>query len=77
MLILFILQAILLVNQRANEYIADKFAYKIGNGSELLNALYVLNEMDLSGKQTIMDRIKASHPNLPSRIEKLETMINQ
>jgi Zn-dependent protease with chaperone function len=76
-LIMFIFGAIILANGRTNEYLADKFAYEVGNGQELLEALYILNEMDLSGKQSIMDKIKSSHPNLPNRISRLETMVNE
>lgn len=73
-LILFIVQALFLINQRQNEYFADKFAYEIGYGTELKDALYGLADVDF-GKETMMERIKSSHPNIRNRINRLEEML--
>lgn len=73
-LILFIVQALFLINQRQNEYFADKFAYEICYGVELKDALYGLSEVDF-GKESMMERIKSSHPNIRNRINRLEEMI--
>lgn len=74
-LCMFIIQALFLVNQRQNEYFADKFAYEIGYGEDLKDALYDLSEVDFSGKESMLDRIKSSHPNIRNRINRLEEML--
>lgn len=71
---LLIAELLLLINQRTTEYQADKFAFDIGYGDELLKALYFLDEFP-KGKMTLMERLKSSHPNTGARIGKLETLI--
>lgn len=59
--------------KRKNEYMADKFAYDVGYGNHLISALYKLSKINLGGsKMSIIERLKASHPDIENRIERLE-----
>jgi len=72
----FVLNGILAINERKNEYRADYFAYEVNYGEELLSALKILDKMDLSGNRSLIDRIKASHPYTSDRIVEMEKAIN-
>jgi len=74
--ILFIIQGVILINQRKNEFQSDSFAYEIDYGDDLLGALRILDKMDLSGNRGILERIKASHPYITDRIMKLENLMS-
>ena len=76
MMFLFMGQTILSANSRQNEFEADRFAYENGYGTELTEALYLLQKMSMSEKMTIMQRLAASHPILAYRINKIETLID-
>lgn len=70
-----IVELLLLINQRQNEYQADEYAYTIGYGRNLTLALYTLERLDTGGNMSIMERIKSSHPHIKERINRLEKMI--
>lgn len=74
-LIIQIIQIILLINQRQNEYNADNFALTNGYGADLLEVLYILQKLDLGGKMSLLDRLKNTHPDTENRIAKLEQKI--
>ena len=74
--LLYIGQFILAINSRKNEYAADRFAFKIGYGDDLVSALYLLQDMCISDNAKLVDRLKASHPHIAKRIGKLEDMID-
>lgn len=74
-LIIQIIQIILLINQRQNEYSADNFALNNGYGGDLLETLYILQKLDLGGKMTLLERLKNTHPDIENRIAKLEQKI--
>ena len=74
-MIMFIGQITVAIGSRKSEYRADQFTYNLGLGEEMINALYMLEKMQLSNKSTIVERMLASHPRVSSRIEKLETLI--
>ena len=61
---------------RETEYIADKYAYSLGYGSEMISALYKFYDMQISDKKHLLDRIQDSHPKVAFRIEALENMEN-
>lgn len=63
---------ILSANSRYCEYLADYYAYCIGYGEELKEALYVISKMSFSKEQSIDKRLLQSHPLIARRIEKLE-----
>lgn len=70
--VLFVVQAVLLVNRRHNEYLADKFTVYLGYKECLVDALYRLYDIKQDGKLSIIDTIKADHPNMRSRIINIE-----
>lgn len=63
---------VLAVNSRGNEYRADRFAFEIGYGEDLINALYLLQKMSLGNKMKLVQRMQASHPHIAKRIGRLE-----
>lgn len=65
---------ILALNSRYCEKLADEYAFHIGYGAELINALYLLNKITFPSKATIKEKLFASHPHTASRIEHLETL---
>lgn len=70
-------QIILSLNSRINEFQADTFAYDVGYGRELTEALYLIEKISMSGKLTINERLKSSHPHTAKRIENLEWLENE
>ena len=69
-------EIILALNSRANDIQADKFAYEVGYGKELISGLYVLQKISINAKTTLLDRIKAPHPHVSIRLEHLENLEN-
>ena len=76
-LIIQIIQILLLVNQRQNEYSADNFAVQNNYGADLIDVLYVLDQLDFGGRKSILERLKSSHPYTSSRIARLERNIEK
>lgn len=72
----YISQIILSVNSRKNELWADRFAFDIGYGEELIDSLYILQKISLPHNLKLLDRLRASHPNTAKRIKQLETLID-
>lgn len=68
-------QIILALNSRRNEYLADEFSFRLGYGIEMVEVLYMLQKINVSGKMKLRDRLKASHPYLSDRIARLEQML--
>lgn len=71
-LIVQIIQILILINRRKNEYKADDFSFEAGYRDDLLETLYILKKIDLGGKMSLLERIKSSHPNIDDRISRLE-----
>jgi len=67
-------QIILALNSRGNEIQADKFAYNIGYGRELISCLYLFQRITMNSKMKLVDRLRASHPHLDYRIARLEEL---
>jgi len=67
---------LLSINRKHNEYTADKFAFNIGHGEELKNALYLLQKISLGDKMKLVERLKSTHPRISSRIGRLEEMLD-
>lgn len=76
-LMTFLLQAVVAINSRKNEYRADRYAYDLGYGEELVEAFYLLEKIHLGDNSTVIQRMLKSHPRITARIERLETMIDQ
>lgn len=71
---LFVVNSILLINERANEFKADRFSYDLGYGDGLLKTLYLFFNLEVH-KMTILEKIKSSHPQTADRIRELETLL--
>jgi heat shock protein HtpX len=65
---------ILSLNSRKNELQADKFAYDIGMGHQMISALYLLQKISINQKLKISEKLKASHPYIADRIGQLERL---
>ncbi len=72
----YVSQIILSINSRQNELWADKFAFDIGCGEELAESLYILQKISLPHNMSILDRLRANHPNTAKRIEHLENLLD-
>jgi len=75
--VMFVGQAVLSINNRESEYRADEYAYRIGYGDELLKALYTLQDIELPSNVRLFDRLRANHPYLAYRIERLENLLEE
>ena len=73
--VMFFTQMAVSVNSRKNELRADKFAYDLGYGEEMINTLYLLEQFNLSDNSTNIQRMIADHPRISLRIEQLEVLI--
>ena len=69
---LFLGDIILALNNRYAEYLADDYAYTIGYGEQLKDTLYQINQLNMGGKRSLKDWLKASHPYTTARIARLE-----
>jgi len=73
---LFLGNLILSGNSRKTEFQADKFAFDVGYGEELKNALYVLQKISLSPDVNLVERMQSSHPRISKRIANMENLID-
>lgn len=73
-LCVFLISAITSLSSRVSEKMADQFAYILGYGKELQSALETLKQLDMGSNPTIMERIHSSHPDLDTRIDRLESL---
>lgn len=71
---MFIGQLAMAHGSRQAEYYADRFAHEIQLGDELIEALYVIQKIEMSAKVPFFERLKASHPYTAKRIEQLEKL---
>ena len=67
---------ILSLNSRASEYLADSFAVRAGYGFNLIDVLYIINQVHPDGVQGIKGNLTKSHPYLTDRIARLESIVN-
>lgn len=72
----YVSEILLSVNSRQNELWADKFAFEIGYGEELVSSLYILQKISLPNNLKLLDKLRASHPNTAKRIEQLENLLD-
>ncbi len=66
---------ICMASSRANEYLADKYSFRMGYGYNLCNALRKLNSS--SGSKGIWAALNSSHPATSERINRLQTLIKE
>lgn len=76
-LFIFIGEIVLMFNSRSNEYNADRYAYNLGYGRNLMSALTKLQQVSTSGRRSIMSLLKATHPSLVNRVLQLQSMTKQ
>ena len=69
-------QVILSINSRKNEYRADEFAFEIGQGENLKEALYLLQNIAMSENRKLLEKLKSSHPHIAKRIGRLENLLD-
>lgn len=60
-------------SMRANEYVADKFAYDIGFGKQLAMALSILQNYEVP-KKNIFGLLYSTHPDINNRIYRLQLL---
>ena len=69
-------QFLLALNSRINEQQADKFAYDIGLGKQLISGLYTIQKISIHKKLKLSEMFTASHPHIADRIAWLERLEN-
>ena len=65
---------IMAIDSRNSEYRADHFAFTLGYGSDLISVLETLDKISITGRLSLIDRLKQSHPHITYRIERLEQL---
>ena len=73
----FPMKIALAIESRKKEYRADRTAYKLGYGEDLISALYLLEKLNLGDNRDFMQKMTASHPRTTARIEQLESYVEQ
>lgn len=61
------------MSMRANEYDADKFAFKIGYGNQLAKALDKIS-VDVPSENGFLKALNSTHPNYNERIARLQNL---
>jgi len=74
-LIDFVGSLILMSSSREEEYRADQFTLECGYGKHMAKVLTEIYEMSAIEPESIKEQLKATHPPLTSRIEKLENIL--
>ncbi|MCL2445476.1 MAG: M48 family metalloprotease [Oscillospiraceae bacterium] len=74
---MLLMNIMLAVNSRKNEYRADKYACMLGYGESLVEAFYLLEKIQLGNNSTIIQKILKRHPRITKRIERLETLLDK
>jgi heat shock protein HtpX len=74
---MWLMQMVVAINSRKNEFRADKYAFELGYGEKLLESFYLLEKITLGDNSAVIQRIIASHPRITARIEQLETLLDQ
>jgi heat shock protein HtpX len=70
----FVVRCFTAIGDRHQEYMADEFARDNGYGEGLIETLYFFKELSAGEKMRLRDRLRASHPHLDKRIERLEKL---
>lgn len=73
----FISELIIMHQRRKSEYKADIYAFRCGYGAELAGALNNLYEISLNNTGTIKEIMRATHPHITKRIERLEIALDK
>ena len=67
----FLMVIFVAIGDRRQEYMADKFAYENGYGEGLMETLTIFRDMSKGRRLSLKERLRASHPNLKNRLERL------
>jgi len=73
----FIMQIVISIYSRGSEYRADRYAYELGHGEKLIEALYLMEKMKLGDNSTVIQKMTANHPRITARIKRLEILLDQ
>ena len=73
----FLMRVVMSFSSRKSEFRADFYAYKLGYGQKLVEGLYLMEKLQLSTNATVIQKMTANHPRITSRIERLETLLDQ
>ncbi|MCL2106063.1 MAG: M48 family metalloprotease [Oscillospiraceae bacterium] len=73
---MFLMNAVIAINSRKNEYRADRYAYELGYGEELVEAFYLLEKINLGDNSTVIQKMLKSHPRITARIERVEALLD-
>ena len=77
MALMFLMQIVISINSRKNEFRADQYAFELGYGEELVEAFYTLDKINMGGEKKLTKKMTASHPRLTVRIGKLEELLDR
>lgn len=64
-------------SSRKNEYAADKYAWEIGYGRNLVDGLTTLSDGDEPAPKGLFASLSASHPETCDRVDELEALLAQ
>ena len=73
----FLMRVVMSFSSRKSEFRADLYAYELGYGQKLVEGLYLMEKLQLSTNATVIQKMTANHPRITSRIERLETLLDQ
>jgi len=73
----FLMKLVLSVSSRRSEFRADEYAFELGYGESLVQAFYLIEKLQLGGTATIAQRMTREHPRITSRIERIETLLEE
>ena len=69
---MFMMNIAMALDSREAERRADMYALELGYGEEMVQALYLLEKINLGGEGSLIQRLLKSHPRVTARIERLE-----
>ena len=73
----FLMKIVMSISNRRSEFRADLYAYELGYGEKLVAGFYLLEKMQLGANASIMQKMTANHPRITTRIERIETLLDQ
>jgi len=73
----FLMKFVMSLSHRRSEFRADRYAYDLGYGEPLVEAFYLMEKMQLGGNVTVIQKMTREHPRITSRIERLESLLEQ
>ncbi|MCL2592146.1 MAG: M48 family metalloprotease [Defluviitaleaceae bacterium] len=68
---------IIMHDRRKGEYVADIYAFWLGYGAELAEALIEIYQISTEKRQSVKEMVRATHPAITKRIERLENRLDR